>query len=79
MKFELTQTNYWCDDEQKEKMEKLGLRFKLDKLQTLGKWHLDGNGSIEINTIEELMNFIKEHGEIVINEDIIEIYNDYRE
>jgi len=25
------------------------------------------------------MNFIKEHGEIVINEDIIEIYNDYRE
>jgi len=34
---------------------------------------------IEINTLEQLQNFISEYGQIVIHTDTIEIYNDYRE
>jgi hypothetical protein len=34
---------------------------------------------IEINTIEELLDLIKEEGEIVMGDDSIEIYDNYRE
>ena len=44
-------------------------------------------GEIELNTLEELINWIKEIGEDIIiqlnhfgeGEDVIEIYDDYRE
>ena len=34
---------------------------------------------IEINTIEELQELINEVGEIIVNKESIEIYDDYRE
>lgn len=35
--------------------------------------------SVIINTLEELMAFIEKYGMIVLDEDKIEIYDDYRE
>ena len=34
---------------------------------------------VEINTLEELMNFVEENGSIILSEDTIEIYDWYRE
>lgn len=34
---------------------------------------------IEINSLEDLQQLIKEVGEIIINDDTIEIYDSYRE
>jgi len=39
----------------------------------------DYKSEIEINTLEELMNFISKNGNIVLNKESIEIYDDYRE
>ena len=36
-------------------------------------WH------VEINSLEELVNFSNKYGTLVFNEDTIEIYDDYRE
>ena len=43
---------------------------------------LEGNKTVwvvEIKTLEELQKFIKRHGHIVMDEEEIEIYDDYRE
>jgi hypothetical protein len=34
---------------------------------------------IEINTLEELINFVKEYGPVVVSENEITIYDDYLE
>ena len=35
--------------------------------------------TVEINTLEELLDFIEENGSIILSEDTIEIYDWYRE
>lgn len=35
--------------------------------------------SVEVNSLEELINMAKDHGGIVFTEDALEIYDDYRE
>lgn len=40
---------------------------------------LQGEPTVEINTIEELVDFTEKYGEIIVYKDTIEIYNDYRE
>ena len=35
--------------------------------------------TIEINTLEELLDFVEENGSIILSEDSIEIYDWYRE
>jgi hypothetical protein len=34
---------------------------------------------IEVSSLEELVNMTKEYGKIIINENTLEIYDDYRE
>jgi hypothetical protein len=83
MKFELSQEKVWVDDKEKKELEKLGFKFvKENRLPytSCGEWYHSGkNPKIEFNTLKELMNFIKKYGQIVLSEDEIEIYNDYRE
>jgi hypothetical protein len=86
MKFNLLTraTNYKGEDV--ARLEKLGFTFKEEKeipqvfkilnfKQLYTK--LQGIPQIEINTLEELMDFVKEYGVIAIDEDSIEIYDDY--
>lgn len=64
-------------------------RKRLGKLGFIFKHHSDGyfknsftienKGVININSIEELMLFIKEYGAIVLSEKNITIYDDYLE
>lgn len=87
MRFKLTQNKNWCDNEEKEKLERLGFKFKKEETEEYkhwGEWNCqssswDPETEIEIDTLEELMKFIREWGTIVLTKDKIEIYNDYRE
>lgn len=37
------------------------------------------HGKVEIDTLEDLLFFIEQYGQIVLNKNSIEIYNEYRE
>ena len=85
MRFRLTQNKFWMGDEEKEKLEKLGFKFKEelneDYRKRNEKWKCDNNVEpvIGISSLEDLMKLVKDYGVIVLSENGIEIYNDYRE
>jgi len=63
---------------QRDKLEKLGFSFKPSEYKDFS---IDGSPTVEIKTVEELVEFAKEHGSIIISDvgPQIEIYNDYQE
>lgn len=84
MNFRLEITADFVCDERKVKYEKLGFEF------VPNDWHYNKREQpwvkksqpapvLEISTIEELMAFVQEHGEIILGKDSIEIYDGYRE
>jgi len=75
MKFILSTSGYSYSS--KEKLEKLGFIFK----EVRGRWHKsDYEPEIEINTLEDLLEFQSEIGcELILDSGSIEIYDDYRE
>lgn len=84
MIFTLSTTKYYYPDKnQREKFEKLGFTFDLlDKPDSFfyDSYTINGKPTIEINTIEELIELSKTYGELIISDDkCIEIYNDDRE
>lgn len=78
MKYILKTANYRYLKEDAEKLEKLGFKFKImeDGVYFQKETY---TSTIEINTLEDITNLIKEHGEIVIGEEQIIIYDDYLE
>jgi hypothetical protein len=50
------------------------MKFKIRKASD---WKY--KSELEINTLEELINFVEENGEIILDEDEIMIYDDYIE
>ena len=84
MEFKLSITSDFTTNERKIKYEKLGFNFEVNE------WHYNADREpwvkqgqsfyplIEINTLEELINFVREYGQIVLNDGEIEIYDDYR-
>lgn len=87
MKFNLTTSGCFYKDKDKIKLGQLGFRFKTTEEVygefTHKEWYKDEDFenpvTIEINTLEELIQFVKEWGEIIISEDGIKIYDDYIE
>lgn len=77
MKFNLTMSKAFFNENDIEDYKKIGFKFEKDGLDYYCIRNL--NLTIEINTLEELINFVKTYGKIVFCEDGIEIYNDYRE
>ena len=80
MKLLLTTTQFSYFSEEAEKLKPLGFTF--DPVDSIhGELVIRGAPEIELNSIQELIDFSKEWGELVINHDPprIEIYNDYRE
>jgi len=75
MKFTLKTTgNRYADRtriQQVEKLQKFGFTFD-------EKFYKTSEGEIEINTLDELVEFSKEWGELIILDGCIEIYDDYR-
>ena len=84
MRFRLTQDKFWMGDEEKERLEELGFKFKEELNEDYrknGKWKCDSNvePGIEINSLDDLMKLVEKMGDIILSEDRIEIYNNYRE
>ena len=93
MKFNLSTSNYLYNDKDKKRLEKLGFVFdkelKAPHIEEGKKWYMDDYDVeqhiiIEINTLEELLEFQKNYGQLIIGgngEDgfWLEIYDGYRE
>ena len=79
MKFTLTTTgDFYTDEDQIEKLKGLGFEFTQDSLLNIFEIK-EGSKEIEINSLEDLVKFTENYGEIILNENEIEIYDDYRE
>ena len=73
MKFKLSTVETGYKERQKKEYEDLGFTFHKNESYFM----IRGEPEIEINTLEELMNFIDEHGEIIIREGGIKIYDGF--
>ena len=77
MKFELSTSKYFYPDKNERiELSKLGFTFRPSEYK---KYVIEGTPEIEINSLEELIEFSKEFGELIIEDKSIEIYNGYRE
>lgn len=78
MKFKLyTAGNFYPEEKDRQRLQKLGFSFK-----NTGSYHgpsIEGDPEIEINTLEELMQFIEVYGSIILDKSNIQIYDDYVE
>lgn len=82
MKFKLETAGCLYKKEDKEKLEKLGFIFDSGENSWEGYRYRKKRGvvvEIEISSMEELVDFVREHGDIVFSGNTIEIYDDYRE
>lgn len=92
MKYQLETVKYFYHDkEEMENLEKLGFTFEeTEHLSTeidiensaylkFRDYSICGEPTIELRSLEELAEFIREYGQIVMDEGTIEIYDDYRE
>jgi biotin-(acetyl-CoA carboxylase) ligase len=85
MVFKLTMAGRLYTKDDAEKYKELG--FEFEEYQVDRFMHTYRNQrllskkdvKIEINSIEELIDFMNKWGELVLNQNEIEIYNDYRE
>jgi hypothetical protein len=85
MKFKLSMVKkFWnLDDERIKTYQELGFTFTIYESFGRKEFYLENSTSskeIEFKTIEELLEFGKRHGRLVIERDLtIFIYNDYME
>ncbi|MHB8096085.1 MAG: hypothetical protein ACYDEI_00305 [Erysipelotrichaceae bacterium] len=80
MKFELsTSGNFYSKSEHVNRLIDLGFEFKPYEDRFMIVDDYENHPTIEINFLDELMSFIDAYGEIIINRNSIEIYDNYRE
>ena len=83
MKFKLTTSGSFYNEEDAKKLAGLGFVLEQYKDSVVSEQHEyylpNGEATIEIETLDALMKFVKEWGDIVLSKDTIEIYDDYRE
>jgi len=78
MEFELSTTGYFYpNEEDRMKYEKLGFKFEPSDYLQFKK--SEGNPKITLNSLDDLIKFSNEFGEIIVSDGHIEIYDDYRE
>ena len=73
MKFKLTNDASWVDKEYADKLRQLGFKVKKEtnpKYKQNGDYYIEDNsaGTTVINTLEELMDFIRAYGQIVLDD-----------
>ena len=77
MKFTIQTSGYfYSNKEDIKRLEQIGFSFEKSDFRD---FKIKGNPEIEINTLEELIQFCNKHGEIIVSDCHIEIYDDYRE
>jgi hypothetical protein len=82
MKFDLETAGYRYDNVSKTKLQKLGFRFSIlnkDRYNTACYHKKDYTPSIVLNTLDDLLNIVKNYGKIIVYKDKIIIYDDYME
>ena len=84
MKFPLTTTGFSYDTDDIPKLVKLGFTFQKVPGSAGTFWKdKDATGHVTLHTLEELMEFVKKHGPIIMNCQKgafeMEIYDSYRE
>lgn len=78
MKFNLrTSGVFYQNSDTVSRLEKLGFEFEPSDYKEF--IITDKRPEIEFSSLEELVSFANEHGEIIVMGDTIEIYDDYRE
>lgn len=75
MNYKVHSAKCWVDSDYKKELELIGFTFS----HGLINWHIESNGSIDINSLDELNNFIDKFEEIILTKDSITIYNGYIE
>lgn len=79
MKFTISTAAYFYDSVDQDLIN-LGCVFKNLEEEARYRITIDtSKAAIEINTLEELINFIDKYGKIVLDKNHIIIYNDYLE
>lgn len=77
MKFTLsTSRHFYPQAYRRKELEEIGFTFKPSDYKD---FTIEGSPEIEINSLEELIQFANKFGEIIVGDGSIEIYNDYRE
>lgn len=77
MKFKLsTSGNFYPQADRRKKLEEIGFTFKQSDYKY---FTIEGSPEIEINSLEDLIQFADKFGEIIVGNESIEIYDDYRE
>ena len=80
MRYNLTTTSSYYLPDDEAKLSKLGFEFKKVHEDYPSKTIDDSKDYfIEFKTMEEFRIFVHEYGPIVVRDDMIEIYDDYRE
>ena len=87
MEFELSTTEYFYKEEEMKELEKLGFKFNryTDAADEREPWNSYAGTidmcypTIELNSLEELIEFTDKWGEVVLSKGNIEIYDGYRE
>ena len=77
MKFTVTTSGAIYTEEQAEKLKTLGFEFFIDEQDCPHR--AGGAVEVEISSLEELIAFSDEWGDIIFSDGRIEIYDDYRE
>ena len=77
MKFTLsTSGHFYPQADRRKELEEIGFTFKPSDYKG---FTIEGSPEIEINSLEELIQFANKFGEIIVGDGSIEIYDDYRE
>ena len=77
MKFKLsTSGHFYPAKDKRTELSKLGFTFKPSDYR---EYSIEGTPEIEINTLEELIEFSEKYGGLIIEKGYIEIYDTYRE
>jgi hypothetical protein len=83
MRFLLVTTGRHYGENQKIELESLGFEFHLnDRLRYTGRPYTmdkDKQVFIEMESLQELVDFSDKWGQIIVNNNEIEIYDDFRE
>lgn len=83
MKFKITSSGNFYSEVQANKLEKIGFKFEKDdtykELHNETQYKISEGVDMEIITLDDLIAFIKKYGHVIVDEDTIEIYDDYRE
>lgn len=80
MKFKVTTAGSFYSEQQAEKLRKLGFEFGINDYDMQRRpFKTGGDVEVEFKTLDELIDFSNEWGELIVSDGHIEIYDDYRE